>query len=75
MYNIETFYGIDFSMNKLSTLLRKLADLKTLVGIKVWTSVRVQGVFIPASALQTRLGLFGQNLGSGPINFGDSILV
>jgi hypothetical protein len=43
-------------------LLRRRADLDTLIGRSAWTSVRVHGVFVPADALQPRLHKFGQNL-------------
>jgi hypothetical protein len=49
-------------MNDLDMLLSRRGELETLVGQKVWTSVRVQGLFVPANALHSRLHAFGQNL-------------
>ncbi|MHB0952520.1 MAG: hypothetical protein ACYC10_11380 [Allorhizobium sp.] len=49
-------------MNDLEILLDKHADLQTLVGRQVWTSIRVHDVLIPAKSLQSRLHVFGQNL-------------
>ena len=43
-------------------LLSRRSDLETLVGQRVWTSVRVHDVFVPASGLQSRLRMFGQSL-------------
>jgi hypothetical protein len=37
-------------------------ELKTLLGRKIWTSVRVHGLLVPANSLQSRLHLFCQNL-------------
>lgn len=49
-------------MNDLDMLLSRRADLETLVGRSVWSSVKVHDLFVPASALQSRLHRFGQNL-------------
>lgn len=49
-------------MNELNDLLSRYADLNTLVGQKVWTSVKVHELFVPAVSLQSRLNKFGQNL-------------
>lgn len=61
----KTFIGnlaIGFSMNDLEMLLNKRAEVDTLVGRKVWTSVRVHDLLIPANSLQSRLHVFAQNL-------------
>ena len=49
-------------MNYLNMLLSRRANFETLVGRSVWTSVRVHDVFVPATALQSRLHRFGHNL-------------
>ena len=46
----------------LDNILRKRADLETIVGRRVWTSISVQNLFVPVSALQSRLSIFCQNL-------------
>lgn len=50
------------SMNNLIMLLNNRADLQTLVGRNVWTSVKVHDLFIPANSLQSRLNKFAQSL-------------
>ncbi|MDX3929640.1 MAG: hypothetical protein QHC90_28065 [Shinella sp.] len=49
-------------MTDLITLLNKRADLDTVLGRNVWTSVKVNDLFVPANSLQTRLNSFGRNL-------------
>ncbi len=49
-------------MNDLSLLLNRRAEIETVIGRTVWTSVKVHGLFVPASGLQSRLNKFGQNL-------------
>lgn len=49
-------------MNDLSLLLNRRAEIETVFGRAVWTSVKVHDLFIPASELQSRLNKFGQNL-------------
>ncbi|MDO8289943.1 MAG: hypothetical protein Q7T44_12060 [Parvibaculum sp.] len=49
-------------MNNLILLLNRRAEIETVVGRKIWTSVKVHDLFVPASALQSRLNKFGQNL-------------
>lgn len=49
-------------MDDLKLLLRKRADLDTLLGQRAQMSVEVHGLFIGAGALQSRLCKFGQNL-------------
>lgn len=49
-------------MTNLATLLGKRSDLDTVIGSRTLTSVEVHGIYIPASALPSRLHKFGQNL-------------
>ena len=49
-------------MTDIISLLNKRADLDTIMGRSTWTSVKVQGVFVPASSLQSRLHRFSRNL-------------
>jgi len=54
--------GEGLSMNDLSLLLNRRAEIETVVGRRVWASVKVHGLFVPAAGLQSRLNKFGQNL-------------
>ncbi|MFN3970900.1 MAG: hypothetical protein ACK4L4_05925 [Gemmobacter sp.] len=49
-------------MQDLGVLLQRRSDLGTLVGQRVWTSIKVHGLFVPANALHSRLHRFCHNL-------------
>ncbi len=49
-------------MNDLNRLLGRRAELETIRGQSVSTSIKVHDLFVPASELQSRLNKFSQNL-------------
>lgn len=49
-------------MEDLKGLIERREDLRTILGVSLWTSVEVNGLFVRSTEIQSRLVKFGRNL-------------